>query len=158
MEQPTSKQFKCLLSTHLRVGIWSTSRAAVGSQTQMLEVLFRLTRTQKDTAHFPASRCLLSRVINYANDLCWACRSYSSHSNAAVARKCTGGGVHYRACSLGTLHTCSWEPWLENVQSLCWCSGGLKGPARYSLLTYTYWGTTSYPEYDNKAVFCSLVS
>lgn len=60
---------------------------------------------QKASPHFPAPGCLLPRVINYANDLCWACRSYSSHSNAAAARMCTGGSVHYRACALCELCT-----------------------------------------------------
>lgn len=83
---------------------WKSSRSSPLSYAHKQEI----------PAHFPASRCLLPRVINHANDLCWACRSYCSHSNASAARKRTGGGVHYRACSLGTRG----EPWLENVQRL----------------------------------------
>lgn len=71
------------------------------SQRKQKKFFLSLLLSHTHTHSLPTSNArhpLLPRVINYANDLCWDCHSYCSHSNT-TARKHTGG-VHYRACSL----------------------------------------------------------
>lgn len=89
-KQPTSERFDFHPSTHGD----GPDPPALTKQKHFVSFFSLSLFLPSSSARHP----LLPGVIKYANDLCWACRSYCSHSNT-TARK-HPGGVHYRAGSL----------------------------------------------------------